>query len=109
MVSEATRERTIATLNIDLLKQFNFNYPDDRPRWKKRFEHFCDAFGLSAAAEKCQISTLLYCLGEEGDDVLLSTNIMEEQQKKYDDVLAKFDEHFKVRQNIIFKRAKFNK
>ena len=36
-------------------------------------------------------------------------NITEEELKKYDDVLAKFDEHFKVRQNIIFERAKFNK
>jgi len=34
---------------------------------------------------------------------------MEDQRKKYDDVLAKFDEHFKVRQNIIFEKAKFNK
>jgi len=99
----------MATLNIDPPKQFNFNDPDDWPRWKKRFEHFRDASGLSAAAETRQISTLLHCLGEEGDDVLSSTNITEEQLKKYDDVMAKFDEHFKVRQNIIFERAKFNK
>ena len=65
-----------------------------------------DASGLSVAAETRQISTLLYCLGEEGDDVLSSANIMEEQLKKYDNVMAKFDEHFKVR---IFERAKFNK
>jgi len=102
-------ERIMATLNIDPPKQFNFSDPDDWPRWRKRFEHFCDTSGLSAAAETCQIRTLLYCLGEERDDVLSSTNITEEQQKKYDEVLAKFDEHFKVRQNIIFERAKFNR
>ena len=60
-------------------------------------------------AETRQISTLLYCLGEEGDDVLSSTSITEEQRKKYDKVLAKFNENFKVRQNIIFEWAKFNK
>jgi len=78
-------------------------------KMEKRFKHFRDASGLSAAAETHQISTLLYCLGEEGDDVLSSNNITEEQLKKYDDVMTKFDEHFKVRQNIIFERAKFNK
>jgi len=76
---------------------------------KKRFKHFQDTSCLSAAAETRQISTFLYCLGKEGDDVLSSTNIMEEQLKNYNDVMAKFDEHFKVRQNIIFERAKFNK
>ena len=51
---------------------------------------------------------LLYCLGEEADNVLISTNISEENRKNYDDVLAKFDAHFKVRKNIIFERARFN-
>jgi len=32
-----------------------------------------------------------------------------EQLKRYDNILAKFDKHFKVRQNIIYERAKFNK
>ena len=39
---------------------------------------------------------LLYCLDEEADDVLTSTNITEEERKKFDDVLAKFDAFFKV-------------
>jgi len=59
----------MATLNIDPPKQFNFNDPNDWPRWKKRFEHFCDASGLLAAAEKCQISMLLHCLSKEGGDI----------------------------------------
>ena len=36
---------------------------------------------------------LLYCLGKEADDVLMSTNISTESRKKYSDVLAKFDTH----------------
>ena len=95
-------QEVMATLNINPPKQFNFNNPDDWPWWKKWLQHFCDASGLSLATEKCQISTILYCLGEEADDVLLSTNITEEQEKKHADVLAKFDEHFKVRENLSF-------
>ena len=42
------------------------------------------------------------------DDVLTSTNISEENRKKYTEVLAKFDAHFKVRKNVIFECLQFN-
>ena len=99
----------MATMNIDPPKPFNFSDPDDWPRWKKRFLQFRDASNLSAAAEPRQVSTLLYCLGEDADDVLTSTNATQDERKKFDDVLAKFDAFFRVRQNVIFERAKFNK
>ena len=67
------------------------------------------ASGLSKEDEERQVSTLLYCLGKEADDVLTSMNISMESRKKYNDVLAKFDAHFKVRKNIIFERARFNR
>ena len=54
------------------------------------------------------MSTLLYCLGEEADNVLTSTNISEENQKKYSEVMAKFNGFFKVRRNMILERAWFN-
>ena len=63
---------------------------------------------LSAEGEERQISTLLYCLGEEADDVLTSTNISDESRKKYMEVLAKFDAYFKVHKNVIFECARFN-
>ena len=88
---------------------FPFDTPDEWPKWRRRFEQFCVASGLSKEDEERQVSTLLYCLGEEADDVLTSTNISAESRKKYDDVLAKFYTHFKVRKNIIFERARFNR
>jgi len=51
-----------------------------------------------------QISTLLYCLGEQAEAVLGSTDISE----VYDTVVAKLDGFFQVRRNIIFERAWFN-
>ena len=92
-------------MNIYLPMPFNFSDPDDWPRWKKRFLQFRDASNLSTAAEPRQVSTLLYCLGEDADNVLTSTNITNEEQKKFDDVLAKFDAFFKVHQNVIFECA----
>ena len=58
---------------------------------------------------KKQVSTLLYCLGEEAETVLASTNITDEQRKVYDTVISKFDSFFKVTRNVIFERARFNR
>ena len=46
------------------------------------------ASGLSEASEERQVSTLLYCMGEEAADVLDTTDISEENKKKYDQVVT---------------------
>ena len=58
-------------------KKFKSSGPRDWPRWKKHFQQFWDASGLSANSQKCQINILLYCLDEDADNVLVhvSTNI----------------------------------
>ena len=55
-----------------------------------------------------QVSMLLYCLGEDTEDVLTSMNIDEGGREKYHTVLKHFDDFFKVHKNVIFERAKFN-
>ena len=55
-----------------------------------------------------QVSTLLYSMGEEADDVVSSTNITEEERRVYATVMGKFEGFFKVRKNVIFERARFN-
>jgi len=52
---------------------------------------------------------LLYCLGEEAEDILVSTGISNEHWKEYSQVLSKFDTFFHVRKNVIIERAKFNR
>jgi len=80
---------------------FNFKVPDDWPRWLRRFEQFLVASGLKEASASKQVNTLLYCLGEEAESVLNSTNITEDERKTYDSVLAKFDSFFQIRRNVI--------
>ena len=60
---------------------FPFNSPDEWPKWKKRFEQYRVASGLDKEGEERQVSTMLYCLGEEADDVLTSTNISRKQKE----------------------------
>jgi len=59
-------------------------------------------------SEERQVSTLLYCLRENAEDVLDTTRISAEDKKKYAKVVEAFDAHFKVRKNIIFEHARFN-
>ena len=70
---------------------------------------FCLASRLCAESEERQVSTLLYTLGEDAEDVLSSTNISEDNRKKYTEVMAKLDSFFQVRKNVICERARFNR
>lgn len=54
------------------------------------------------------MSTLLYCLGEEAEPVLKSTDITTDERGRYDIVVEKLEAYFKVRRNVIFERASFN-
>ena len=74
----------------------------------KDFEEFRIASGLGKESDKHQVNTLLYCLGEEGEDLLRSTNITEDEQKSYSSVRQKLNGFFQVRKNVIFERPKFN-
>ena len=88
---------------------FNFQNPDDWPRWRRRFEQFRVASGLGDSTATQQVSTLLYCIGEEAEAVLASTGITEDERKRYDAVVTKLDDFFNVRRNVIFERARFNR
>ena len=88
---------------------FNFNQPEEWPRWKSRFEQLRLASGLSAAEDEQQVSTLLYCLGEQAEEVLWSANTSTADRPKHDTLMTKLDSFFKVRKNVIYERAKFNR
>ena len=99
----------MAQIQLKPPEPFNFKNPDDWPRWKRRFGQFRVALGLIEESPTKQVNTLLYCLGEEADAVLASTHATEEERKSYDSVLGKFDSFFKVRKNVIYERARFNR
>ena len=102
-------DRSMA-FQLQLPNPFDFKHPDEWPKWKCRFEQYFHTSGLAASKDEArQVGTLLYCLGEEADNVLSSTNIFIEKRGKYSDVMTKLDDYFKVRKNVIFKRARFNR
>ena len=65
----------MAQLRLQAPEPLNFMAPDDWQRWKRRFEQFRVAARLKEESDEKQVSTLLYCLKEEAEAVLDSTDI----------------------------------
>ena len=80
---------------------FCFHRTDEWPKWKRRFEQYRQASGLAVKGDECQVTTLLYCLGDDAEDVLDPTRITADN-KKYSKVVDAFDDYFKVQKDIIF-------
>ena len=76
--------------------------------WKQRFMRFRLASDLASKSEEKQVSTLIYCMGDQSEDIFQSFNLTDDDAKKFDTVLQKFDKYFGVEKNVIFERAKFN-
>ena len=98
----------MASIQLEPPSQFSFKTPDQWSKWKRRFDQYRLASGLSGESDERQVSALLYCMGEDAEDTLTSTNISEDDRKSYAAVLTKFDAFFQVRRNTIFERARFN-
>lgn len=86
---------------------FDFKEPDGWGKWRRWYLQFRDTAGLTGETETHQVNNFLYCLGEEANDVLASTNISERDSKKLYKVLEKFYKFLGVR-HVIFERARFN-
>lgn len=56
-----------------------------------------------------QVSALIYTMGREAEHVLKSFTLAEEDDSKIGVILAKVDEHFVLKRNIIHERARFHK
>jgi|GEM_PF-4806072 len=85
---------------------FDFSDPGKWGRWSARWRRYRDASGLKNQPEGDQINSLLYILGDQAEDIMLSRGITEDT---HDNVLKAFDTYFGLRRNIIAERAKFNK
>ena len=95
----------MAITQLKSLNPFDFEHPDNWQKWKRRFEQYRHASGLASGSGQ---STILYCLGEQAEDILSSTGISVDSRKIYSDAMSKCEEYFCFRKNIIFERAHFN-
>ncbi|CAK6972033.1 uncharacterized protein K02A2.6-like [Scomber scombrus] len=84
-----------ATFSIQPPEPFDFSKPQEWTKWIQRFERFHQAGNLSASSEENQLNTLIYCMGDEADDVLRGQKLDDADQCQYD-------------KNIVYERAQFN-
>ena len=82
----------MASIRLQPPTEFNFRTPDEWPYWKKQFKQFHLASGLSTESGKKQVSTLLYCMGEDAEDMLALTHIPADDRKDYAAILKKFND-----------------
>ena len=85
-----------------------FKHPKEWPKWIRRFERYHLASGLDKKSSKVQVNALIYNMGDQVDNILLSFKLCDENKKKYDMVKAKFESHFIKHNNPNYERAKFN-
>ena len=74
----------MATIHLQPPTSFDFKDPNSWPRWKRRFEQFRQASCLAAEDDAKQISYLMYCMGEDAEETLTSTNISTDDRAKFD-------------------------
>ena len=77
--------------------------------WKKRFDRYRMASKLAKDSGDVQVNTLLYVMGPKSEGVFSQFSLSEDDSKKYDVVITKFDNHFAPKRNVIHERAMFNK
>ncbi len=95
-------------MEIPCPDQFDFN-TENWPAWKARFLRYRAFSDLGAKPDMRQINALLYCMGSRADDILRILRLSDEESKKFDTVLDKFDKHFVARRNVIYERVQFNR
>ena len=86
------------------------NFTDPRwEEWKNSFLAFSLITELNKKPVNIQIATLKYCMGNEADELLKTFNLTDEESSSFDTILARFDEYFKPKKNIIRLRRIFNR
>ena len=97
-----------SSYQVALPEPFKLSKPEQWPKWIRRFEHFRSASGLAMKDGKVQVDTLLYAMGSDADDVMLSFHLREDDACDYGKVKDRFDRHFVKKRNVIYERARFN-
>ena len=103
----AVQAVSVANYQVPPPEKFSFK-PEDWTRWIRRFERFRKATGLDQKRGENQVNTLVYSMGEEADDIMVSFGLTTDDATHYEIVKNRFESHFIVKRNIIFERPKFN-
>ena len=105
--TSGTSRISVANYQVPPPDKFSFR-AEEWPKWIRRFERFRKATSLDEKDEETQVSTLVYTMGEEADDIVVSFELSADEAKNYEVVKTKFQNKYENKKNVIFERAKFN-
>ena len=63
-------------------ESFSFKYPEEWPKWIRRFERYRLASDLDKTSSEVQVNALISNIGDQADDILLSFRLSDENEKK---------------------------
>lgn len=92
--------------NMPLPAPFSFK-SEDWLRWRNRWTRFVFGSGLVSQPDEIIVNQFVYAMGDKAEDLLLSFKLAPADEINYKKLLAKFDDHFGVRKNVVFERQRF--
>ena len=97
----------MAVYQIQSPDQFSFD-PRDWKAWITRFDRFRVASKAGDDGAEL-VNLLIYHMGPRAEDIFRSFGLSDADQKKFDTVKKKFEEHFNPKVNIVYERTQFNR
>ncbi|XP_075726431.1 uncharacterized protein LOC142768344 [Rhipicephalus microplus] len=88
---------------------FDFDRTSEWPSWIQLFDDYRFASGLNERSEEAQVRTLLYTMGRQAREIFSTFTLSEQQQKQYETVRKKFDDHFVAARNLVYESACFHR
>ena len=89
-------------------ESFDFTKPQQWEEWKRRFQRYRTASKLFKENGEIQVSTLIYCMGQEAEGLFEQFQLSESDAKDYEKVIEKYNIHFTPKRNFIHEHAIFN-
>jgi hypothetical protein len=89
--------------------EFSGNIAENYKKFKQRVNICMTANGLHQKSEEVKVAIFLNTIGEEGIDIFNNFKLSDEDQKKYDLIVKRFDEYLLPKKNVIYERFLFYK
>lgn len=86
----------------------NGNVSENWKLWKTRFQNYLIASEVIKKDQKTQCAQLLHYIGEEGFKIYTTFKFEDDQKDKLDELIKKFDEYLRVKENLIYERVGTN-
>lgn len=81
-------------LKLDPWEKLKFSKPQEWPAWKQCFDHFRCVMKVNKENEELQINSPIYTMDKEAEHIFSSFMIEEQQEKKCEALLMKFEEYY---------------